>query len=184
MRGETGLIESEADTNSSVNLSTDTQGIWLHNLIWGGINPFGIIENYWFSDHIYNDTLDLRYQYKNYYTFIKDIPLNNGHYIDASAIVSNPKLRAWGQKDLTNQKAHLWIANTDHLWTDTQPIAPISGDVHISSLLPNTAFNVEWWNTYTGEITGTQVISTDSNGQLTLTISGLTSDLAVKIEKQ
>ena len=184
IRGETGLIESEADTNSSVNLSTDTEGIWLHNLIWGGINPSGIIENYWFSDHIYNDTLDLRYQYKNYYTFIKDIPLNNGHYIDASTIVSNPKLRAWGQKDLINQRVHLWIANTDHIWTNTNPVMPVSGTVIISGLEINTTFIVEWWNTYTGKAINTQVVSTDSNGRLTLTISDLTSDFAVKIEKQ
>jgi len=183
VRGETGLIKNETDTNSAADLSADMQGIWLHNLIWGGINPTGLIENYWYAEeHIYN-TVDLRYQYKNYYTFIKDIPLNNGHYVDTSAIVSNPKLRAWGQKDLTNQKAHLWIANTDHIWTNTQPITPVSGTVAIEGLSVQTTFSIEWWNTYTGTITNAQTLSTDSNGQLILTISNLTDDLAVKITK-
>ena len=184
IRGETGLTEIETDTGSFANLSVDTQGIWLHNLIWGGINPTGLIEHYWYTeDHIYN-TVDLRYHYKNYYAFIKDIPLNNGSYVDASASVSNPRIRAWGQKDLTNQKAHLWIATTDHVWTNIRPISPVSGLVTISGLSASTAFSIEWWNTYTGEVSSTQVLSTDSNGQLVLTISELTSDMAVKIAKQ
>ena len=83
IRGETGLINQSANTDSMADVSADTQGIWLHNLIWGGINPTGLIENYWYAkDQIYN-TVDLRGQYKNYYTFIKDIPLNNGKYVDA-----------------------------------------------------------------------------------------------------
>ena len=46
-------------------VSSDTQGIWLHNLIWGGINPTGLIENYWYAKyHIYN-TVKLRYQFRS-----------------------------------------------------------------------------------------------------------------------
>jgi hypothetical protein len=184
IRGETGLIDHEADTGSSINLSSDTQGIWLHNLIWGGINPTGLIEHYWYaSKHIYNAT-DLRYQFKNYYEFIKDIPLNNGNYVDAAVTVSNPDIRVWGQKDLTNHQAHLWIANTDHYWTNTETLIPISGTISISGFPPNTLLNVEWWNTYNGEVTDTQTISTNTDGKLLLTISDLISDLAVRIKNQ
>jgi len=184
IRGETGLINQAANTDSMADLSADKQGIWLHNLIWGGINPSGLIENYWYAQaHIYN-TVDLRYQFKNYYTFIKDIHLNNGKYVDVAAAVSNPKIRAWGQKDLTNQRAHLWIANTDHVWTNTGSIAPVNGTVTIAGLSANTPFNVEWWDTYTGGVTSTQVISTNSNGQLILTVSNLSTDIAVKIVSQ
>jgi hypothetical protein len=183
IRGETGLIEVEANTGSLADLSADKQGIWLHNLIWGGINPTGLIENYWYAeDHIY-DSMDLRYQFKNYYTFIKDIPLNNGYYVDASAIVPNPKLRAWGQKDLTNQMAHLWIANTDHAWANTEPVASVSGVIYIDGFSAEAGFFVEWWNTYTGEATNSQTLFTDQNGRLTLAISDLMTDLAVKITK-
>ncbi len=123
IRGETGLINQAANTDSMTDVSADTQGIWLHNILWGSINPTGLIDNWWYArDQIYK-TVDLRSQYKNYYTFIKDIPLNNGKYVDAAATTSNAKIRAWGQKDLTNQKAHLWIANTDHVWTNTSTIA-------------------------------------------------------------
>jgi hypothetical protein len=182
IRGETGLIDQEANTDSLTNVSVDTQGIWLHNLIWGGINPTGLIENYWYArDHIYKN-MDLRYQFKNYYNFINDIPLNNGKYVDASAIVSNPKLRAWGQKDLTNQRVHLWIANTKHVWTNPTAITPITGTVSITGLSADTDYDIEWWNTYTGQVTSTEVGQTNSNGRLNLPISSLATDIAVKIK--
>jgi len=185
IRGETGLINQEANTDSMADVSADTQGVWLHNLIWGGINPTGLIENYWYAkDQIYK-TVDLRYHFKNYYNFIKDIPLNNGHYVDAAVVVNpaNPKLRVWGQKDLTNQKVHLWIANTDHVWTNTGTISPTSGTIKITGLQANTSFNIQWWNTYTGQVTSTEVKSTNANGALILDIVDLTTDIAVKIEK-
>jgi hypothetical protein len=184
IRGETGLINQVANTDSMTNVSADTQGTWLHNLIWGSINPTGLIDHWWYArDQIYK-TVDLRGQYKNYYTFIKDIPLNNGKYVDAVAAVSNTKIRAWGQKDLTNQRVHLWIANTDHVWTNTATVAPVNGTVKIPGLAANSTFNVEWWNTYTGAPTSSQTLSTDANGQLTLTVSNLSTDTAVKISRQ
>jgi len=182
IRGETGLINQEANTDSMADVSADTQGIWIHNLVWGGINPTGLIENYWYAkDQIYK-TVDLRYHFKWYYKFIKDVPLNNGHYVNASAVVSNPKIRAWGQKDLTNQQAHLWIANTDHVWTNTGAITPITGTVSIMGLSPSANYDIEWWNTYTGQVTSTEIIKSNANGRLNLPISGLTMDLAVKIK--
>lgn len=184
IRGETGLINQAANTNSMTDVSADTQGIWLHNILWGSINPTGLIDNWWYAkDQIYK-TVDLRSQYKNYYTFIKDIPLNNGKYVDAAATTSNAKIRAWGQKDLTNQRVHLWIANTDHVWTNTSTITPINGTVTVSGLAASTSFNVEWWNTYTGMPSNSQVLSSNASGQLILTVSNLNTDTAVKITRQ
>jgi hypothetical protein len=185
IRGETGLITQGANTDSIADLSADKQGIWLHNLIWGGINPSGLIENYWYAKaHIYGGPVDLRPQFKNYYSFIKDIPLNNGKYVNASAVASSSKLRVWGQKDLTNQKAHLWIANTDHIWTNTGTIAPITGTVTLKGFAANTMFNVEWWDTYAGKASSMQSISTNASGDLVLNVSNLTTDVAVRIALQ
>lgn len=184
IRGETGLINQGANTDGSADLSADKQGIWLHKMIWGGINASGLIEHYWYAQsHIFNP-VDLRSKYKNYYLFIKDIPLNNGKYVDASATASNAKLRVWGQKDLTNQRAHLWIANTDHIWTNTGTIAPINGSVTLKGLAANTSFNVEWWDTYMGKVSSTQSISTTATGDLVLNVSNLTTDVAVRIAPQ
>jgi hypothetical protein len=175
------LLVKEADEYTIADVSADTQGIWLHNLIWGGINPTGLIENYWFAgEHIY-DTVDLRYQFKNCYMFIKDIPLNDGKYVDASATVSNPKLRAWGQKDLTNQRAHLWIGNTDNIWTNNKPITPVNGTVTIDGLAANTSFRVQCWDIYNGTVIKTQTLSTNADGKLVLRVTNLSTVVAVRV---
>lgn len=186
MRGETGLINSASSTDSQTSdVFADTGGVWLHNLIWGGINPTGLIESYWYANsHIYSSTFDHRNEYKKYYEFIKDVPLNNGNYVDAAATSSNSKLRVWGQKDLTNQNAHLWIANIDHTWTNVinhASIAPASGTITLTGMRAGS-YQVKWWNT---NLTSNQVFLTQtvsSNGALVLTLpNALTDDVAVKI---
>lgn len=49
---------------------------------------------------------------------------------------------------------------------------------------PNAAYVVETWNTYTGSLTSSTSQSTNSTGTLTLTITSLSDDRAVKITPQ
>jgi len=162
IRGETGFVEADTDPPSQ-RLKADDEGIWLHNLIWAGINPGGLIESYWYVDtHIYSQNedgsvnFDHRPHFRAYYDFIKDVPLNNGHFRDANAVASDERLRAWGQKDLVNNTAHLWIQNSTHTWlnvvSDTDAMADASGTVSISGLAPGM-YAVERWDTYHGAIT-------------------------------
>lgn len=182
IRGETGFTDSGTQPGTSDFLS-DTSGVWLHNFVWGGINSGGIIESYWYSNysygHIYTGTFDLRPQYKYYYNFIKDVPLNNGNYIDAAATAPSG-IRAWGQKDLTNKRAHLWISNANYRWNNQSPSA-VSGNVTISGFSPNTSYKLETWNTYTGAISSTQNITSNSSGVITLNVTSLVKDYAVRI---
>jgi hypothetical protein len=146
IRGETGFVVSGTDPPTA-QFDADTGGIWLHNFIWGGINPGGLIESYWYENvHIYRQDdqggflFDHRGHYAAYYNFIRDIPLNNGHYKDAQATVSNEELRVLGQKDLTADRAHLWIQNKHHTWKNVVgqvPIPELSGTVTISGFRPD-----------------------------------------------
>ena len=184
IRGETGLIHG-TDTNAmTTSLTADPQGGWLRHLIWGGINSGGLIESYWYEDynnqgHIYSDSFDLRPVFKSYYDFIKDIPLSNGNYVDITA--SGPTgLRVWGQKDTVNNRAHLWVANAAWRWNSQNP-SPVSGNVTISGFTPNITLPVIWWNTQTGIISQSLTSTTSGTGVLSINISSLTSDLALKI---
>ena len=195
IRGETAwnppadvLFESNADG-----------GEWLHDFIWAGINHGGLIEHFsgggHFTEQIYNlsatPPYDHRPMFRTFNRFIKDIPLNNGRYQDAFALTSATNLEAWGQKDLTNQRAHLWIRNKLHTWYNVLggypggpsavTIAPVSGTVTISGFTPYTSYPVEWWNTYTGQISNLTSQTANSSGTLVLIVNNLTSDMAVRI---
>lgn len=184
IRGETGLTDAGTEPGTS-DLLPDTGAVWLHNLIWGGINSGGLIESYWYSNsHIYTSSFDYRNKYGNYYRFIKDVPLNNGNYQDLAATVSNPNLRVWGQKDLTNNKAHLWIQNKNHTWknvVDKISIAPLSGTITIAGFKPNSDYTLQWWDTYTGVSTSSNSIVSNAQGTVTFSVSNLTTDVAAKI---
>lgn len=192
MRGETGWIFSAADLFAQ----DVSQGTWLHNMIWGGINPGGLIEHFWIgaptNNQIYNEIKvlpehDHRSAYGAFYRFIKDVPLNNGLYVDANAQSSNDDLRVWGQKDSLNGRAHLWIQNRNHTWknvADGIPIAPANGTVTVAGLPAGEPLQVEWWDTYEGLISSTTTETPDESGSLVLEINDLRTDIAVKIGEQ
>jgi hypothetical protein len=193
IRGETGFTEIDSGPESE-QVKQDTAGIWLHNFIWAGVNPGGLIESYWYEDeHIYNNNVDFRPHFKTYYNFIKNIPLSNGHYEDAGAQVAVTvgnagDLRAWGQKDLANGCAHLWLQNRNHTWQNVvngSPIAAITGTITVSGFSPGEEYTVERWDTYqpdeTQQVIQVDQITAQSDGSLLLPVSNLTTDVALKI---
>jgi hypothetical protein len=129
---------------------------------------------------------DLYFVFAPFAKFMQDLPLNNGHYRDANAVVSDPRLRVWGQRDDVNGRAHLWIQNTAHQWDAVvadQSIKPISGTITIPNLKAGT-YRVEWWDTYkkVGQVFKTERIA--SKGALTLQLpTPLVTDIAMKIER-
>jgi hypothetical protein len=194
LRGEVAFIE-EGSGLPTDQFEADTQGIWLHNFIWGGINPGGLIEAYWDEGgHIYlrdegNWIFDHRPVFRTYYNFIHDIPLNNGRYQDASAQLSTPALRAWGQKDLRSGRAHLWIQNMSHTWeniVEGKRIEPASGTVTLSGFKGGERYLLEWWDTYQSiparQIVKTETLVANPDGTLDILVENLTSDIAVIIE--
>jgi hypothetical protein len=195
IRGETGFTVSGSEPQSD-QLLEDEQGIWLHNFLWAGTNPGGLIESYWYEKaHIYSlrpngeVIFDHRPQYRTLYNFLKDIPLNNGSYQDAQAVSSNPLLRVMGQKDLTHQRAHLWIQNIEHTWknvVDGRSITLASGIVRVDGFQPGEEYRLEWWNTYEPDperqMLREEMLIAASDGSLQIQISNLADDLAVRIK--
>ncbi len=194
IRGETGFVTGDTWPPSPL-IIRDQHAVWLHNFIWGGINPGGLIESYWYdTDHIYqrghdgSTFFDHRWQYRTFYNFIRSIPLNNGYYQDAQAQVSDARLRAWGQKDLQNQQAHLWIQNLGHTWqnamNDLRPV-PVSATVEVAGFQPGVAYRVEWWDSYqpdpARQVLRSETVYAAADGALILEVVQLSSDIAVKI---
>lgn len=183
MRGESGFV----DLNTTLAGKPEAMRVWLHNFIWGGINAGSMIESYWYDEHIVNNSFDHRSEYKHYYDFIQDVPLSNGHYEDAAATTSDARLRVWGQKDLVNEQAHLWLQNADHTWrtvADGKAISPVSASVTVVGFQPNMNYLVSWWATDAGQVSHSEMVRADGEGHVILTVSSLTSDTAVKIATQ
>jgi hypothetical protein len=117
---------------------------------------------------------------------MQGIPLSNGAYKDLAAQTSEPNLRAWGQRDDTAGRMHLWIQNMQHTWTRVvagDPITPIAGSVTIPNV-SKAIYCATWWNTYavTNPIFLTQALT--SSGALTLNLPApLSDDVAVQIRR-
>jgi len=202
IRGETGLVENGNTDSNTTQLDTDIwgtgsgqgQGIWLHNYVWGQINPGGLIESYWYENfngrHIYGNK-DQRWQFKPYFDFIHSIPLNNGRYQDASASCSSTSMRAWGQKDQTAHRAHLWIQNINHTWYNVAnqvSIPSLTGTVKVAGFVAGKGYVVRWVNPYetnaAQQVLRSETLTAASDGSITLTVSSLTSDVAVTIDPE
>ena len=194
VRGETGFIDSAGSPAEL--LQQDQQGVWLHNLIWGGINSGGMLESYWFDRaHIYKQKADGRYAFDHrplfhsYYNFIGNIPLNNGRYQDAQALVSNENIRVWGQKDLQDGRAHLWIQNAGHTWQnvlDKTPVPAVSGSLAIGGFQPGESYELAWWDPYQPDISrqvfAQQRLTARSDGFLLICWQDLASDVALTVQ--
>lgn len=191
VQGECGFYDSDGFTPNTI-FQNDTSGLWLHNFVWGNINASGVyLACDWYPHwYIYKRNsdgsfvFDHRSIFGTYSRFVKDLPLGNGHYEDANAPASAADMRVWGQKDMVNGRAHLWIANKNHTWRnvyDNVSISPLSGSVTVSGFTPSTSYPVEWWDTYTGQPTTNESLTSNGNGELVLTVSNLTSDTAVRI---
>lgn len=180
VRGEAGLDHPGGPQEELADLAQDTEGVWLHNFVWGGINPGGMYDLYWWTDNIRNH--DLYHHYNPYRDFMDDVLLNNGYYRDAEATTSHPDLRAWGQKDVVYGKVHLWIQNRNHTWrnaVDGVTIPALSGQITIPDMTLGP-YRVEWWDTRTGVITKTETAEASSDGLVLNLPVPLDDDIAVK----
>jgi hypothetical protein len=187
IRGEAGFVSDSGEPTGA--FDRDNQGFWLHNLVWGQINSGGLIESYWYvHPHIVRSGFDGRPLFRSFYNFIHDLPLNNGFYQDAAAQVSSSRLRAWGQKDLSNGRAHLWVQNVDHTWgkaVNGQAHSPVSGTVELAGFQPGTRYSLEWWDPYqpdpARQILSTETLTADSNGGLSFDVRDLEADIAIRL---
>lgn len=188
-RMEVGLNDT-SDTNiPSAVILADTGGIWFHNFMAAQLcNAGGMIDSYWFvPEHIY-DPADGTPNHLHHIAPLRSIiathALNNGHYIDAAATLSDPtNLGIIGQKDLVNSKAYAWIYNKGHTAKeviDGTPVTPGTGTLLFTDFTPGN-YGIVWIDTYTGAIIlGETVVATPGNLLLTFPVA-VSTDIGVSI---
>jgi hypothetical protein len=184
VRGETGVWQS--GTVDPLNLGSGA-ATYYHKQLWAQMGDQCGGE--WYTDYL--DTHNLWGEYLRYEQFLQGEPLTNGHYADAGSDTGAIKItnsagsaRAWGKLDATTGRGLIWIDNANDTWqrvADGLSVTPATASLEISSL-PNGTYQVTWFNTATG--TTSTTTSTVSGGKLTLNISALAHDVAVKFKKQ
>jgi hypothetical protein len=188
VRGEAGI---DVNGNWDADLNKDKDGVWLHNNLWAQVNPGGMYDLFWWA----SETIDrkgvsglspLYGRFLTYRNFMEGIPLNNGKYKDAGATTSSPQLRAWGQRDDTNGRMHLWVQNVQHTWkrvVNNTSINPVNGTITLPSATGE--YNVEWWSTRAPANPVLKRETVIANGSLVLNLpAALSDDIAVKISKK
>ena len=180
--GEMGIDGPATTDDEDPMLEQDLNGVWLHKITWARCGPGGVYPLYWWTANIFSHSL--HGQFGAWRRFMAGIPLTNGRYADADAVNSAPDLRAIGQKDTFNGRAHLWLDNRGHTWrrvVDGATITPVTGTVRVNLGRADASVQAQWFDTATGLPTISQNLSADGAGAVTLTVAGLTSDTAVKL---
>ncbi len=183
--GETGI--GYAGQPSFEDLKRANPGVWYHNMLWAQLlSASGLSSpNYWWSEHL--SQIDRRQIARPFARFVATLEVNRGGFVDAAATVSNARLRAGGQKHVARNTAFLWIQNRLHNWHNVmgvegpEAVTAQSGSVTLR-MAPSTTFTIERWNTYTGALVDSRVVQSDSAGTLTISVSNLTDDVAVKVK--
>lgn len=193
VRGETG-IDSYSDTDQNVGallptvadgqtrrrISEDTANWWLHNFLWSCVDSGGMGELYWWAEEVtYPHIRTTGWPtFRIVRDFLMQFALHSGGYVDWRGTCSNANLRVEGQKTATS--CHLWIQNRAHTWRNILNGVSITGQSGTITLtgMTNGTYTASWVNTQTGAVSSTQSV-TASGGTLTLSVSSLTTDIAV-----
>ncbi len=193
VRGEAG-IDEVGNQVEQPGLALDHNGVWLHNYIWSTLDPGALAELYWWMENINTqpgpDGQPGLFEIYGYFNqFINNIPLNNGHYIDAQAAITGTNLRITGQKDLSNNRAHLWVQNTNHSWKNVvdhiSNLSGLSGSVTLSGFTPDLPLHVEWHAFTTKGLPAIShsTVTTDDQGKIVLALPSdpQITDVGIKI---
>lgn len=203
-RGESGLDQPTEQTEDA-NLTRDTNGVWLHNMVWSSLDAGAMYDLYWWMNNINtrpgpdgSTANGLNEIFKPYKDFVANVPMANGQYQDLGATVSMASdVRVVGQKDSVNRRAHAWVQNRKHTWCAavggvancpyTWDSSRLSGTVTISGFASNVSYPVQWFyfdNAGVLSQPSPTTATSDTAGNIVLNLGGLPAsavDAAVKI---
>jgi len=176
---ETGMYLNGSPISAA---GSSNPGIWYHDLLWSQLGaPSVTWPNYWERNHIEAISGNYWTISKPFAAFVNSLDVAGGGYTDVVSKLtnSNSNIRVFGQVNSTKKTAYLWVQNKNHNWNKSTPAAQ-SGTIALSGFTANTAYPVEKWDTYAGTFTS-QSVTANASGVVTMTVSGLTTDLAYKI---
>jgi hypothetical protein len=190
--GEIGIGE-----DGTVGNSGEAGSRFLHNNVWAGLfSPLGTtpIEWWWYQEDAAATNAKFA-STKSASAFFAGVDYDGAHFTylmtpaDAAAInytgetvsASDGAARVYAMRREDKKAAYLWVQNRTHVWSNTATPGAISPTVSIGNLLGTDTYRIEVWNTHTGAVIATTNQS-PVNGAIAVALTGLTDDVAVKIE--
>ncbi|NLG26898.1 MAG: DUF5060 domain-containing protein, partial [Chloroflexi bacterium] len=198
VRGEGGTATSGTEPQMA-QIAQDARGTYYHKKLWAHVGALGgNCDGEWYprvfvsGGAFPNPTYNLPRMYAAYERFLQGEPLSNGQYTEVgsdlagdaqvSLAVGAGALRAWGVRDAYDGRALLWIDNPAHTWANVvagKAVPAASGTLTVPGM-PMGGYWVEWWDTTEGVIRSTGELTVGADGLLALSVSGLSSDVAVR----
>jgi hypothetical protein len=190
--GEIGIGE-----DGTVGNSGEAGSRFLHNNVWAGLfSPLGVtpIEWWWYQEDAAATNAKFA-STKSASAFFAGVDYDGAHFTylmtpaDAAAInytgetvsASDGAARVYAMRREDKKAAYLWVQTRTHVWSNTATPGAISPTVSIGNLLGTDTYRIEVWNTHTGAVIATTNQS-PVNGAIAVALTGLTDDVAVKIE--
>jgi hypothetical protein len=169
---------------------------FLHNIVWSGLfTPLGTtpLEWWWYREDSTATAAKFAARRAataffagvdyagSSFTFLMtpgDAPPGYaGEYVTASA----SQLRVYAMRRADKRAVYLWVQHRDNVWSKAgSSPAPVSSAITVSNLLSAT-YRVEIWNTRTGTVISQQS-QTPSGGSLSIQVTGVATDVAIKVE--
>jgi hypothetical protein len=185
-------IWGELDTGTTQWNQANPQPKATHDARWAGLfSPIGMapIDWYWqqqSASFIATKHAEARIA-SNFFQGI-DYAGKNFAYLSTSDVrltsevvsTSNPNLRVLAMRAKSGQEAYAWAQNKGNArWDSTTVPAAMSATFTIPGMAAGN-YKVEFWDTYSGQVTAGPVVAA-SNGSVTISVSGLSKDIAIKI---
>jgi hypothetical protein len=169
---EYGLVADLADR--------DTGGVALHEALWAGlfIGGCGTAMSWWWDEHI-----DLHDQYRHFHgiaRFVRDVPWNREELVPAKCDSTNWDLRVWELRGKSMRM--LWVQSMHYTWWNVihgAKLSPVRASITLGEV-ENRTYEIEWWNTETGETTA-RAEATGCNQRLCIETPEIHKDAAAKL---
>lgn len=179
VRAESGIIDGDNTNNYTSGLTGNNPGIWFNNMLWSQLHYTAMFEiGYWFPEHTNGFSRDQ--MAKSFYNFIKDSDFNKGGYTELTP-TNSLSYRFVGQKNLTTNKAYMWLRHPNHTWTN----GPVTGSFNFNISLkmnPNTTYRIHPYDIAAGQFGLSKTATSDGSGNFTFSFANIGAQIAFKIE--
>jgi len=188
--GNKPVIWGELDTGTTVWNEPNPQPRADHNVIWAGLfSPIGTVSLDWYWES--KNYLPQKYAWAKIASdFFKGIDyagekftyLSTSDVRVTSELINAAGVRVLAMRNSSGNKAYAWVHNRNYIWGNgtSETVSAVSGNFTIGGMAAGN-YAVEFWNTHNGTKTSGGTV-TASSGNVTINVSNVVNDVAVKIE--